>query len=227
MTRDMNLLFSRNPANLRRIRQTKGTIVLGMRDRGESKDPASVSPADDAELLRKARKGDTGAFHQLVDRHADSLYVLSLSLTGNASDAEDVVQETLLGAYSSLASFAGRSSVKTWLSRILVNQAARHHRSQRVRNAAQPVRLSEASRAMLREASEHQSPIVASEIRMDVMEVLQSLRPEHRAVIALRELDGLSYAEVAEVLNLPQGTVESRLHHAREELKLLLMEYME
>ena len=187
--------------------------------------PSSSDPKwNEADIVRRARKGDAAAFHELVDRYADELYTLALSLTGQPSDAEDVVQETLLGAYSSLASFEGRASVKTWLSRILVNQAARHYRSQRVRKAAQPTHLSAASRELL-DASSQPSPIPASEIRMDVLAIMQTLRPEYRAIIALRELDGLSYREIADVLNIPAGTVESRLYHARQELKERLKEY--
>jgi RNA polymerase sigma-70 factor (ECF subfamily) len=198
--------------------------MSGVREDGRT--PASTGGAHDAQILRRAQAGDGAAFQELVERYSTELYGLALFLTGQASDAEDVMQETLLGAYENLADFEGRSSVKTWLSRILVNQAARHHRSQRVRKAAQPIHLSAASSAVLESAAQP-STVEAAEIRMDVMGVLQTLQAEHRAVVILRELQGLSYREIAEVLNIREGTVESRLFRARQELKVRLKGYLE
>jgi RNA polymerase sigma-70 factor (ECF subfamily) len=108
----------------------------------------------------------------------------------------------------------------------VVNQAARHRRSQRVRDAAQPVVLSAASKALL-EGSAEPSGTRASEIRMDVLAVIEALAPEHRDVVVLRELDGMSYREIAEVLGVPEGTVESRLFRARQELKEHLKDYLD
>ncbi len=87
-------------------------------------DSADLGPTDFA-LIQRARGGDHGAFHDLVDRHAGSLFGLAVSLSGNAADAEDIVQETFTGAFRGLAGSEGRASVKTWLTRILVRQAAR------------------------------------------------------------------------------------------------------
>jgi len=89
------------------------------------------------------------AFGELVDRHGNELYGLAYFLTGQASDAEDVVQETFLGAYEGLGRFESRSSIRTWLRRILVKQAARHQRSKRVRKAVKPMDLSAASKVLL------------------------------------------------------------------------------
>jgi RNA polymerase sigma-70 factor (ECF subfamily) len=190
--------------------------------------PLGEPPAPDLgdlEILRRAQRGDDAAFEELVNRYGQKLYGLAFFLTGQASDAEDVVQETFLGAYEGLGAFEGRSSVKTWLSRILVNQAARHHRSLRVRTAAQPLRLTAASQELLNGAAAA-SPATASEIRLDVLTVIQRLRPEHREVVVLRELEGMSYHEIADVLNVPEGTVESRLFRARQELKEHLKDYL-
>jgi DNA-directed RNA polymerase specialized sigma24 family protein len=119
----------------------------------------------DLELLRRAQDGDDAAFEEVVGRHGRDLYGLAYFLTGQASDAEDVVQETFLGAYESMAVFQARSSVKTWLSRILVNQAAKHRRSQRVRKAVQPMNLSAASTALLGGAGVSEGA-TASDVRM-------------------------------------------------------------
>ena len=186
----------------------------------------SASNPRDLEALRRAQEGDELAFEELVSRYGRELYGLALFLTGQSSDAEDVVQETFLGAYEGLAAFEARASVRTWLSRILVNRATRHRRSQRVRQAAQPrEKLSAAAEALLR-GSAPATPAAVSEIRMDVLQVIQALGPEHRAVGVLRELEGLSYRQIAEVLDIPAGTVESRLFRAREELKAHLKDYL-
>jgi RNA polymerase sigma-70 factor, ECF subfamily len=187
---------------------------------------ADLAPSPpDVEVLRRARQGEDGAFEELVKRYSKELYGLAFFLTGQASDAEDVVQETFLGAYEGLAAFEARSSVRTWLARILVNQAARHRRSQRVRKAAQPLSLTAASEALLKGPTAATAE-VASEIRMDVLAVLQMLSPEHREVVVLRELEGMSYQQIADVLNIPAGTVESRLFRAREALKEHLRDYL-
>jgi RNA polymerase sigma-70 factor (ECF subfamily) len=182
--------------------------------------PADASDQpDDLDLLRRASGGDGKAFHVLVDRHVQRLYRLATSLVGNASDAEDVLQEALAGAYRGLGRFEGRSSVKTWLTRILVTQAAKWRRDRR--------RMGE----VIPHAAPHEEPVVrgASEgvdHRIDLQAALQKLSPEHREVLTLREFDGLAYEEIAEVLGVPRGTVESRLHRARAELKDKLKAYL-
>jgi RNA polymerase sigma-70 factor (ECF subfamily) len=172
------------------------------------------------ELIQAARAGDPAAFHALVDRYAHSLFALAVSLSGNIADAEDMVQETFTGAFRGLGGFQGRASVKTWLSRILVRQAARHLRYARRRKATF-VPLEATPDAAMAAASSHPG----ADTRMDVMAAIRSLSPEHQGVIVLRELEGLSYDEMAEVLQIPRGTVESRLFRARRALQEHLKEY--
>lgn len=170
--------------------------------------------ADDIELLRRAAAEEPAAFHALVDRHAPRLYRLAVSLVGNSADAEDVLQETFIGAYRGLKGFEARASVKTWLTRILVTQAARWHRG----NRRHPVEGNE------KLASVEDRPANA-DAKMDLGAVLQRLSPEHRQVLALREFEGMTYEEIAMVLDVPRGTVESRLHRARGELREKLKAY--
>ena len=174
----------------------------------------------DLELVARAREGDHSAFHRLVDRHAQSLFALAVSLGGNAADAEDLVQETFAGAYRGLGTFEGRASVKTWLTRILIRQLARH--LSRVRRRKAVFRPLEATPE---DALGDASPVAAADARMDVTAAIRSLGPEHREVIVLREIQGLSYEEMAEILEVPRGTVESRLFRARRELQERLKEY--
>jgi len=169
--------------------------------------------ADDIELLRRARHGDSGAFHALVDRHAQRLYRLAVSLVGNAVDAEDVLQEAFIGVFRGLKGFEGRSSVKTWLTRILVMQAAQFRRS-RGRKKAEA--LDDSAAAASRSA----------ETGLDVAAALGQLSPEHRQVLVLREYERMTYEEIAEVLDVPRGTVESRIHRARGEMREKLKSYL-
>ena len=165
--------------------------------------------------MAQAARGDAGAFHELVDRHADRLFRLAVSLVGNSADAEDVLQETLIGAFRALSGFEGRASVKTWLTRILVNQAAHFRRRKRATGPIPETQPATADRA------------AGSEAKIDVQAAIQQLSPEHRQVIVLRELEQMSYEEIATVLDLPQGTVESRLNRARTALREKLEAYLD
>ena len=176
----------------------------------------------DLELIERARQGDGLAFHGLVDRYADYLYSLAVSLSGNVSDAEDIVQETFTGAFRGLAAFQGRASFKTWLTHILIRQRARHLRSTR-KGGATILPLDAAAAAYLAAPSPHG----ASDVRIDMAAAIGSLSPEHQEVIALREMQGLAYEAIAEVLDIPRGTVESRLFRARRELQDRLKGYLE
>jgi len=193
-----------------------------------------VQDASDLELLRAAGGGDDDAFHALVDRHAPMLFRVAQSLTRDRADAEDLMQETFVGAYRGLKNFAGRSSVKTWLVQILTRQAAkawqrgRHHRAARSIDAAaraddgnplgDGVRGYAGDRALSSE-----SHAAAVDRRLDVTATLRRLSAAHREVLVLREIRGLSYEEIAEVLEVPRGTVESRLSRARAEFREKLM----
>ena len=170
------------------------------------------------ELIRRAVGGDEAAFGEIVDRYANDLYKLAYSLTGNVADADDVVQETFIGAFKGLRRFEGRSALKTWLVGILVRQVARHKRYWRIRRAFSLDRLEEDSAFSL---DKLQAGVVGRDpdIKMDLHTMLNTLSSEHRAVVVLRELEGMSYKEMAEALRIPVGTVESRLFRARDEIR--------
>jgi RNA polymerase sigma-70 factor (ECF subfamily) len=176
----------------------------------------------DAALLARARGGDDAAFHALVNRHAPGLYAVAVSLVGSAVDAEDLLQETFAGAFRGLSRFGGRSSVKTWLTAILLRRAAMHRR-RAGRKDARLVPLSAAAGT----ATGRPSATGTVDARLDVMDAIRSLRPEHREAIVLRELQGFSYDEMAEVLGVPRGTVESRLFRARRALRERLADYLD
>lgn len=188
----------------------------------QSEDLTSIDrgqlPQTDWDLVRRSQLGDQRSFHELVDRHARMLYGLAVSLVGNTADAEDVVQETLAGAYRGLRNFRAQASAKTWLAKILVRQAAMHYRSRKRRR--------EDGSAQLESASPGEPASGRSDLRMDLKQAILALSPEHREVIVLRELSGMSYDEIADALELPRGTVESRLFRARRALQELLKDYL-
>jgi len=173
--------------------------------------------AKDAELLQRLRRGDAAAFKEMVDQFSDELFGLAYSLTGNAADAEDVLQQTFLGAFRRIGSFEGRSSIKTWLVRIVANQASKARRSRRIRRAV-PIdeRLATLDGAPAPHVSSSEARI---DSRLDLTAMLEQLSPEHREVLVLREVQGMSYEEISKALKLPRGTVESRLFRARQDLR--------
>ena len=157
----------------------------------------------DADLLKQIRGGSESAFRTLVDRHGRYLFGIAHSLIGNSADAEDIVQETLIASLNS--NFRGESSVRTWLVAILVNQTKMLRRKKRPQLLIEDVKI--------------KSSAASSDAKMDLSMMLESLSPEHRQVIVLREIERMSYQEIAQALDVPQGTVESRLFRAREELR--------
>lgn len=175
----------------------------------------------DQELIRSAVAGDDSAFHTLVDRHAPVLFRAALSLSRNRADAEDLLQETFIAAHRGLKQFEGRSSVRTWLQTILTRKSykarhrSRHQRATLSIDAMDSAPLpAAADGGMLRGSSSG-----AVDQRIDVMQVLQTLSDPHRQVLVLREIQGLSYEEIAAALGVPRGTAESRLYRARAEFR--------
>ncbi len=150
--------------------------------------------ASDVELLRKAAHGDMRAFHLLMDRHSQRLFRLAVSLVGNAADAEDVLQEASIGVFRGLGKFEERSSVGTWLTRILVMQAAKWRRDKK-RSKAAP----------LLEQDEKSVPGGSGGVdaKIDLQAALSMLSPEHREILVLREFEQMGYEEMAAALGVP------------------------
>ncbi len=197
--------------------------------------PASAptsAAVNDQQLLDRAVAGDGKAFHAVVDRHLDRLFRLASSMLGNASDAEDVLQEALAGAYRGIGKFERRASVGTWLTRILVTQVARWRRDKYRRRDTTPLTAMSLGGSEADNDESGGSFAVSdggeagTDAKLDVQTALARLSPMHREVIVLREFEKLSYEEIADMLGVPQGTVESRLHRARAELKQLLSSYL-
>ena len=175
---------------------------------------------DDQALIEACRAGETEAYGVLVRRYQERLYPTVLRLTGCAEDAQDLLQETFLRAYEKLARFHGASSFYTWIYRIAVNLALSGHRRRRPmlrlddgseRNAPGP--------AVDPRETDPSLPLERAERDRLIQNALDALAPDHRAVVVMKEFDGLRYEEIGAVLGVPVGTVRSRLHRARCELR--------
>jgi RNA polymerase sigma-70 factor, ECF subfamily len=178
-------------------------------------DLASTDPgATEASLVARAQAGDADAFEQLSSAHADRLFMLLLRLLGDREEAGDVAQEVMLRAWRSIASFQGRSSYFTWLYRIAVNEANRALE----RRARRPAGVSIGARELQLPSSPADDPsrqAEVSELRLALGRALAELPPALRAAIVLRDVEGLSTQEAAEIAGVSQAAFKSRLHQAR------------
>jgi RNA polymerase sigma-70 factor (ECF subfamily) len=173
----------------------------------------------DGELVRRLNQGDESAYRELLERHGRYLFGIAHSLSGNSEDAQDLVQETFVGALSS--NFRGEAAVRTWLVQILVRRAAMLRR-----NKARGGGTSDISAATADPRMASPSATGGADARIDLDTMLRGLSPEHRDVIVLRELQGMSYEEMATALGVPLGTIESRLYRARAELRKRFKDYL-
>jgi RNA polymerase sigma-70 factor (ECF subfamily) len=167
---------------------------------------------DDADswLVGKARAGDMDAYEVLVRRHRDRIYRIALRMLGDRHDAEDIAQDVVIQVWTALAGFTGASSFTTWLYRIVVNRCLnqiRRSRSTRPVLDGDPPPVAGA-----------EDMVIARQRARAVMEAIAALPPDQRAVVVLHHLEGLSYREVAAVVNISEDAVRGRLHRARVSL---------
>jgi RNA polymerase sigma-70 factor, ECF subfamily len=182
----------------------------------------SRQDGDEAELLERARKGDSEAFGVLVERYQRRVANVALAVVHNQDDALELAQETFVRAYENLDKFESRSSFSTWLYRIAANLAIDFWRREGRHVVLRGEDAENELRRMPTERGDSYKAASRSELSARLSNALEELTPEHRAVILLREVEGLSYDEISEVLQIPRGTVMSRLHYARTHLRTLL-----
>jgi len=200
---------------------------------------AAVAAADgapaDSEIVKRAQAGDHDAFRILVERYQGRAYGLALRILRNEEQAKDAVQDSFLKVYRSLDRFEGRAGFYTWLYRIVMNQCLDHKRRDKSdrevewndESAVGVLDASELAASPAGRDADREAPDVAierSEIRQAVARAINALPEDARRTIQLREIDGLSYKEIAEAMGIPKGTVMSRLHYARQRLRELLQE---
>ena len=180
--------------------------------------------ADDKRLITECLQGRPAAFGDLVSRYQDRLFNTVYRLLDNADDAQDVVQEAFLSAYQNLDSFKGDSLFFTWLYRIAINTAISLKRKQRVAvsisAACQAGYVAEPADAS--DCSQPEHALERAEEERRIQKALNRLSPEHRAVLIMKDMEGLKYEAMAAVLRVPVGTIRSRLHRARVELREVL-----
>jgi RNA polymerase sigma-70 factor (ECF subfamily) len=194
--------------------------------------PVMLAPADSL-LVRAVQAGDRAAFADIVRRHQDTVYRLCLRWLGDEAQAEETAQDVFLAVYRGLPSFRGESSLRTWILRVAVNHCknARGHRQRRAWGRHDPlVHPDDPARPRdLPDPAPHADARVGeAQLRAHLHAALQDLDEDLRTIVVLRDVEDLDYEEIAQVLELPRGTVKSRLHRARgllaERLRALLQE---
>lgn len=175
---------------------------------------------DDLGLIDACRSGETEAYGLLVTRYQDRLYPTALRLTGCSDGALDLLQDAFLRGYQKLGHFHGESSFYTWIYRITVNLALSERRRRRpILGFSEGRGGVQAALAVDPRETDPSLPLERAERERIVQEALNALAPDHRVVVVMKEFDGLRYEEIAEALGIPVGTVRSRLHRARSELR--------
>ena len=174
--------------------------------------PDRTASASDVALVRRATDGDLSAFEALVERHRDVAVRVAGRIVGR-EEAEDVSQDAFLRAFHRLERFRGDAPFRSWLLRIVHNAALDHHARQRP-EPVDPAGLHESDAPSVR------LPAEQLEVRERIERLEDKLRllaPSHRSVLVLRDVEGLSYEEIAEIADMPLGSVKGRLHRARQE----------
>jgi len=184
------------------------------------KDDNTTSEED--RLLHDFRAGDAQAFGLLIHRYQDRLYTALARFLDRTEDALDVLQDTFLSAFANARSFKGNSRFYTWIYRIAMNHAIDHHRRRKPRQSLSIFSEDQIDLADQRSQTQPTDHLEREETRHTIQLGLQQLSPEHRMILVMKEIDDLRYEEIAEILDVPVGTVRSRLHRARADLKGIL-----
>ena len=188
----------------------------------------------EAQLVERAKAQDEAAFEQIMRLYADRLYNYILRMVGNATDAEDLVQETFLRAYQGLPQFDGRASLGTWLYRIATNLCIDHQRrrARRVQTVSYSEGEDEEGEPCAWDFPDQQTPnpleaALNRELEAVVEDAIGKLSPKLKTVLLLYDVEELSYEEIARVLGIPIGTVKSRLNHARTQIQKAVAAYLD
>jgi RNA polymerase sigma-70 factor (ECF subfamily) len=187
------------------------------------------------DLVRLAGNGDKEAFRELVERYQRRVLAVVMGMLHDREAALEVTQETFIKAFRSIGRFKGDASFYTWIYRIAVNLAIDHQRREWRRPLTDSTRntgndgQTEELLDRIGDENPRGDPFEAtkdSELRQRVLAAIDELTPDHKAVILLRELEGLSYEEISRVMQCSKGTVMSRLHYARKKLQARLKEFV-
>ena len=186
----------------------------------------------DMEIVRRVQAGDVAAFDRLILKYRERVFGIIYNLTSNREDAADLTQDAFIKAFQSIQRFGGQSSFFTWLYRIAINSTLSHLRKSRLRsffslenvNSDEPV-SKEIIDALTDKTGGDRDTFVR-ELQEKLNDAMHKLFINHRTVVTLFEIDGLSHQEIAEVMDCSVGTVRSRLHYAKQLLQAELQPYM-
>ncbi len=203
----------------------------------QKKKEASERPMEalgDFDLVKRARKGDDAAFAKLVVRYQRKVYSVALGMTKNPEDAMDITQDAFVKIHRYLNKFQGNASFYTWIYRIVINLCIDHIRREgRRANTDFDEKTRYSSEEMVgteilaqRQDVSPSKMLSRKELATRIQDAVSELPEYHQAVIIMREIEGFSYTEMADTMNLSKGTVMSRLHHARQKLKKALESYI-
>lgn len=184
------------------------------------------------ELIQRAKNGDSEAFGELIASHERLVYNIALRTVKNPEDARDISQEAFIKAYKNIKKFDEKSAFSTWIYKITVNTAIdemRRRKGKETVSADMELDLGEGSVAMqlIDGDGTPEEEAVRQETRRDILSAIDMLSEEHRRVVVLRDLNGLSYSDIAEITDSTMGTVKSRLARARAQLRNILLEISE
>jgi RNA polymerase sigma-70 factor, ECF subfamily len=186
--------------------------------------------ADERELVDEARRGDAVAFRRLVERYQRRAYAVALGMVHDHDDARDICQEAFLRVHRNLATFEGEAQFFTWMYRIVMNLCIDHLRKKRGERVefddarANEEAADDVGIAPRRTGFDPGRALSDKELRARIQAALKRLSPAHRAVLLMREVDGLSYKEMADIVGCSIGTIMSRLFHARKNMQRMLLE---
>ncbi len=175
--------------------------------------------ADENALLRKAAAGDGAAFSSLMEMHERRMYAVALRMCANHEDAQDCLLEAMLRIYRAISSFKGQSSFSTWVYRITMNTCLDELRRRKMRRTTSLDGLLDSGWSPAEELETPENNAIRSEQRRQIDRAIASLPDDMRSAIVLRDIQGFSYEEIAEILNANVGTIKSRISRGREKLR--------
>jgi len=186
--------------------------------------------ADD--LLKKAAGGDVAAFETLILQHEKFIYNIAWRIMGNVEDAKDIAQEAIIKIYRHLSSCTSMEHMRAWVARIVHNTCMDELRRRKGKtplsyDAMLDVGDSEIEHQVADKADGPEAILLRKELGGQIEQALQQLSEEHRALIVLRDINGMSYEEITEITALPLGTVKSRISRGRNNLKRILTKHVE
>ena len=182
-------------------------------------------------VVKKVQAGDVSAFDKLILKYRERVYSIIYNLCANREDTADLTQCTFIKAFQSINRFQGQASFFTWLYRIAVNATLTHLRKNKLRTFFSFERITEEDKSSelieaLTDRTGADREVFVKELQEKLNEALQKLSINHRMVVTLFEIDGLSHNEIAEIMNCSVGTVRSRLHYAKQLLQAELQSYL-